>query len=763
MDAFNSPQDQRSNANESSQAAQQQNANLAALSQPRAQASGLPFWQGWANDDPWTPLYTGASSDVQTRAQLLGSANFQTSYQDYRSKPLLSECDTNPEDSAYGSRLTHSIGNPSTYGEDLDHDVQTLESQNPDTQLVNRNLETLQLQCQPAANDTQLYSDQWTRHRPPASVATAPVGGEKRWPCSDCNKRCRTRSELRKHELKHSLPWVCDVSGCSREKGFTSKNDLDRHKKTVHGDRSVGGRTFVCNIGNCAKKSKFWPRADNFRSHLQRIHSKTYQANDDLSEYVHRPPPSQDLEGIGGSAMAYLQAQEQSPGLAHPSAIFSYREHYGDRRVSQSQIGTNTLPRSSGSISFDRDASGLATVREGDENFIQPDILSGPGPFHPPPHRWQVPAASDEDAPGDDITASESEPQEDSPSQAMGGVQQSETSDTEMSSASGQDLGSHQPDVRMIDADEAQHTPKPMSSQGNSIVDSSSMNPESTFKILDKIPKEVIASYLKTHSTELREETPKPDTTSSKSQGHSHKCPDCEKSFPRLCELKKHRKRHSKPYGCTFADCKKTFGSKNDWKRHESIQHYQLETWTCDCTKPDSTEACGKVCHRRESFRNHLTKEHAILDSSKLEEKVDSCRKGRHCDAHFWCGFCLKTIEIKETDNTWVKRCDHIDDHFSGRGMPKRHISDWVHEDHHKTGISNSRRIGSGSGSSSGSSISDPKSPQRSAMQVATGKNGDDRGPQKEMYMWICCNCNGENSLSHNTLVANRTRRDLNA
>ncbi|KAM0552539.1 hypothetical protein ACHAPJ_007867 [Fusarium lateritium] len=249
-----------------------------------------------------------------------------------------------------------------------------------------------------------------------------------------------------------------------------------------------------------------------------------------------RPPPSQDLEGIGGTAMAYLQAQEQSPGLAHPSAILSYRGHYGDGRASHPQNGTSTLSRSSGSISFDQDASSLATVREGDENFIQPDILSGPGPLDPPPHRW--PAASDEDAPGDDITASESEPQEDSPSQAMSGVQQTETSDTEISSASGQDLGPHQPDVRMTDADEAQHTPKPMSSYGNSVTDSSSMNPELTFKILDKIPKEVIASYLKSHTAELRDDTPKPDTTSNKSQGHSHKCPDCDKSFPRLCELK---------------------------------------------------------------------------------------------------------------------------------------------------------------------------------------------------------------------------------
>lgn len=92
----------------------------------------------------------------------------------------------------------------------------------------------------------------------------------------------------RKHELKHTRPWRCNVSGCSRIKGFTSKNDLDRHKRTVHSDQTVSGRAFVCNIGSCAKKTKIWPRADNFRNHLERMHQKSYSANDDLTEYVYR-------------------------------------------------------------------------------------------------------------------------------------------------------------------------------------------------------------------------------------------------------------------------------------------------------------------------------------------------------------------------------------------------------------------------------------------------------------------------------------------
>ncbi|KAM0356812.1 hypothetical protein ACHAP4_006517 [Fusarium culmorum] len=636
----------------------QQNVNLAGLGQPRSQttSSFYPNWSG-AGDDLMTPLSYDSSS---ARSQIFGSANFQTSYQDYRSKPLLSECDTNPEDSAYGSRLTHSIGNHSTYGEDLDPDIQTLDSQNADTQLVNSNLESLQLQCRAAGNDSQQYQEQWARPRRPASVAATPTSGEKRWGCRECQQSCRTRSEL-------------------------------------------------------------------------------------------RPIPSQGLEGIGGSAMAYLQAQEQSPGLAHPSTILSSRGHSGDRRTSQLQLGISGLSRGPACISIERDVLGLAPVRESEENFIRPDILSGPIPV--PQDRWPGPSLSGEDAPGDYITTSESGQHDDATPDDMDGVQESGTSETGASSVS-DNSSSQQPDIGMMDVDEAQQTPRAVILSDQSSLDSSNISPNLTYEILDKIPKEVIASYMKKHSTEIRDETPKPDVPGGKSQGHIYKCQDCDKTFPRLCELKKHQKRHSKPYGCTSINCNKTFGSKNDWKRHESIQHYQLETWVCNCTKSGTRELCGKICHRRESFRNHLTKEHKVSDQHELEEKVDTCRKGRHCDAHFWCGFCEETIETKETDNTWTKRCDHIDDHFSGRDVAQRHISEWVHEKDPSTGITAS--VGAAPASSSISFVPDTNPPQPSTSE---DNSIEDRRNWKDTYMWICCDCNNENSFRHNTVCFECNRR----
>jgi hypothetical protein len=138
-------------------------------------------------------------------------------------------------------------------------------------------------------------------------------------------------------------------------------------------------------------------------------------------------------------------------------------------------------------------------------------------------------------------------------------------------------------------------------------------------------------------------------------------------------------KRHYRPYGCTFLNCNKTFGSKNDWKRHENSQHFHLESWRCNQENPEGSP-CVKVCYRQQTFQDHLNKDHSISDKEVVKSKLESCRIGRSCQTRFWCGFCTQLIDLSKTGaEAWIERYDHIDNHFMGRrGLPKQDIREWI-------------------------------------------------------------------------------------
>ncbi|KAG5983644.1 hypothetical protein E4U55_007632 [Claviceps digitariae] len=57
----------------------------------------------------------------------------------------------------------------------------------------------------------------------------------------------------------------------------------------------------------------------------------------------------------------------------------------------------------------------------------------------------------------------------------------------------------------------------------------------------------------------------------------------------------------------------------------------------------------------------------------------------RHWDAEFWCGFCVKYVEVDRDDsieNAWSQRVNHIDAHFCGKGtLVKQSIEEWTYED----------------------------------------------------------------------------------
>lgn len=192
----------------------------------------------------------------------------------------------------------------------------------------------------------------------------------------------------------------------------------------------------------------------------------------------------------------------------------------------------------------------------------------------------------------------------------------------------------------------------------------------------------------------------------------------------KLTNIRKHMKRHMKPYGCTFESCRKTFGSKNDWKRHENSQHFHLETWRCSLphssisslppsqsgpSLPSEAPTCAKVCYRRLSFLEHLKSSHSdffkAVDEKEINKKVDECRIGRNCQARFWCGFCKKLVDLKRKGlDAWNERFDHVDNHFMGRGVEEKRIEDWVPVNNMEKAAFDKRSEDSSSGSSARSS-----------------------------------------------------------
>ncbi|KAJ4361561.1 hypothetical protein N0V85_009393, partial [Neurospora sp. IMI 360204] len=233
----------------------------------------------------WNPVKVAGPLGGSQNATLSMNSGY-SDYPRYRDNHAPSECDTAADragvfsDSGYGSIARQSVGNPSVYG-DVDR--------GGDTQIM---LQMPQFQLQQDSNpqatvipkDTLMHDD-WSHQNP----AARPEG--KSWFCEHCSEYVKTKSEL---------------------KGFSTKNDLQRHLASVHKKYTV---VYHCCHGNCptkTKKEKDWPRADNFRQHLKRVHQIFLKAEDDLKKYEVHLSPEQVLAGPSSAAVFASQMQMMS-------------------------------------------------------------------------------------------------------------------------------------------------------------------------------------------------------------------------------------------------------------------------------------------------------------------------------------------------------------------------------------------------------------------------------------------------------------------
>ncbi|KAF2773316.1 hypothetical protein EJ03DRAFT_323815 [Teratosphaeria nubilosa] len=487
------------------------------------------------------------------------------------------------------------------------------------------------------------------QYDPPESVVSDPLSGGGRvrvprvsnrgrsrpraeqMPCPfvlGCPKMLRNRSEVEKHRLQHDRPFRCDVATCTRTDGFATPNDLDRHRTSVHGTRARIGRATghicqACPPPAPGTRPKFWPRRDNFKAHIKRRHRDCNV--DHLIRISETERPDDAVTEITESGYA---SQD-------------YREEMHSEYDLTSALAPDYIedPSQQGDFSLFSTAGGV-------------DELAGVG----------------------DQIADEGSSRHAQRSSGFHG------SNTILPNASS--------------------IPRAMASELNiaPTIPSSTKSPRALTVLLNGSPFEESHQPCSSTTASIQQwpiQAPSfskvastgrnGDVDSRTVSGQVLFCPEpgCGKVNRRECDLKKHMKRHTRPYGCTFPLCYRRFGSRNDWKRHENSQHFLVEQWRCEVNNERGFK-CGKLFDREHLLIIHFKEAHPLLvrqlqaSSTELgdiilREAASGMHLGREANFRFWCGFCEKLIP-QESRNAPGDRFKHLGDHFD-KGDD---IQDWV-------------------------------------------------------------------------------------
>ncbi|MCJ1351622.1 MAG: hypothetical protein MMC33_001606 [Icmadophila ericetorum] len=443
-----------------------------------------------------------------------------------------------------------------------------------------------------------------------------------------------TKDDTPQKKTKKEKPHVCDVPDCPRKnEGFTTKNDLARHKKSVHKISDPADKSFKCIGTNCPKKDKIWPRLDNFRQHVNRVHKR-----ENLDELVKKSQVQVPSEVASNSSFV----QYRNGDIARSSSAF----------VNDSSPNTLSLSAIEGPHSYPK--SNFSTISDLEINYPRQNESLEPHGAAGTNHGYYNNRQLDE-------IASLKGPRTPSPL-AITGANESLPLTNSVSHLT--------------------------NSMATAVINSSDDNAQqafaSQFKSLVKnyssqIPPQVIQRIFETETQNLLNSGRSSKRTfddaglddASKQPGKQVSCSQCNKKMNRPCDIKKHEKRHDRPYGCTYPSCIKAFGSKNDWKRHENSQHFQQETWRC--SHPDlqsKIKKCAKLFFRRENFQSHLRKDHNNQNDEDIREQCRRNRVGRNNNSGFWCGFCQDIIELQKRGlEAWDERFNHIDDLHFKKGL----------------------------------------------------------------------------------------------
>ncbi|CAL3967700.1 unnamed protein product [Diplocarpon coronariae] len=657
------------------------------------------------NDGPWNPIpkatTESAVEDGPLSKQMGHRNNISYSSQYRQQNPVETENSQfggSHSDSGYGTRC--SVGNISVFSADVhesDHDSHSIAG--------------LSLDYPPCHGVLQVRDSRTNDSRMPPSGHASDSPG---LVCPACNKTVKTNSELKKHDLRHRKPFVCCVIGCPRTEGFSTSNDLERHSKSKHPSHfpeTACSKRFHCHFHGCKSQDKVWPRLDNFRSHLKRVHGDRLKTEEDFDEMIRR------AEFRENSGILDQGESTPLPQMVWPQLPVVQDSLSRQRRDPEWKLLSPETDRSRDLFSLlGPQPKVFSTLPE--NNFLQCEeqryttiqsleVLSDP----PHIHRNRMTLDSLILSPWSNIdpplkkaeeVRPEVIPQGQAPRLAQPAADAALT-EVIQEALTRANISDPSPARRKAESESSslppgrgavREVPSPHTAQ----------DIECQKKAVEVLSIIRDLGFTVCQDPAQAPKTQNPGSAASNKSEHQVTCPQCGKFKGRPCELKKHMKRHSRPYGCTFLSCSKSFGSKNDWKRHENSQHFHLETWRCDIPRLDESRACAKVYYRKQTFVEHLKKEHAFPatscasppshsarsapepgandseDEAAIKAKLDACRIGRSCQSPFWCGFCAALVTLKlQGIEAWGERFDHIDDHFMGRGEVRQQgIGEWV-------------------------------------------------------------------------------------
>ncbi|KAF2400382.1 hypothetical protein EJ06DRAFT_428055 [Trichodelitschia bisporula] len=436
-------------------------------------------------------------------------------------------------------------------------------------------------------------------HGEAASKTSIFQGYKKIYRCAraDCDKQCRSHSELTKHNMKHEKPFKCTELGCARDTGFTSNNDLDRHKKSVHKIEIPGSSSYRCASLKCPKSNHIWPRLDNFKAHIKRLHPDENPETLALRSIIMVPRSRRGDEALllGMDASKYsMPSSGDARLLTEASGWSSIRgvkrkndEPHEGSREKRVQIAEGAEKPTDSSSSQDvslLDEAYDMDLPEAPASCNPNELLTNQTwttSLSPTLTRQNLPPTVTET----DLTTSNVETQQEDPN-VPGRLQRSAVADAshtnaETSVAPSTTLTeSAEPNERLSDdtedsmgTTEAMEAPATLAqAMANLISENRLTNPEHLVQqVAQFIQRSGLARNVVDNGSNAA--TPRPsnmvaelDSTRSlprnRDSSGTFKCRDCGKFSNRACDMKKHEKRHSRPYGCTFTGCMKTLGSK---------------------------------------------------------------------------------------------------------------------------------------------------------------------------------------------------------